>query len=164
MTTWPSTNDGLANIKERINRGDTVRAVTLPVTTGKDGIAAAVEAGGYDFVNTDAQHAACDEERLQAFCAAATDIGVPVKLRIKHTDHAYLIGNYLDLGPSGIEIPEVMEESTVDEALRRFYYPPVGPAELGRRYTRGLVPRRHAPRVRRLVERLRLALPADRVG
>ena len=117
---------GLANIKERINRGDTVRAVTLPVTTGKDGIAAAVEAGGYDFVNTDAQHAACDEERLQAFCAAATDIGVPVKLRIKHTDHAYLIGNYLDLGPSGIEIPEVMEESTVDEALRRFYYPPVG--------------------------------------
>ncbi len=116
----------LPNIKERIARGDAIRAVTLPVTAGRDAIEAALDGGGYDFVNTDAQHAACDEERLQAFCAHAADLGVPVQLRIKHTNHDYLVGNYLDLGPSGIEVPEVMETATVDEALSRFYYPPAG--------------------------------------
>ena len=122
---------GLPNIKERIHRGDTLAALSLPVTTSKDGIEAALSRGSYDFIATDAQHAACDEERLQAFCEAATELGFPVKLRIKHTDHAYLIGNYLDLGPSGIEVPEVMEEHTVDEALKRFYYPPVGRRSCG---------------------------------
>ena len=118
--------NALPNIKQRISRGDTLHGVSLPVTTDRDGIEAALAGGPYDYVATDAQHAACDEERLEAFCAAAAELGVPSKLRIKHTDHAYLIGNYLDLGPCGIEVPEVMETSTVDEALSRFYYPPVG--------------------------------------
>ena len=51
---------------------------------------------------------------------------MPVVLRIKHTRHTYLIGNLLDLGPVGIEVPQVELESTVDEAVANFHYPPDG--------------------------------------
>jgi len=52
-------------------------------------------------------------------------------LRIKHTRNAYLIGNYLDLGPSGVEVPQVETEATVDEAIASLYYPPVGERSWG---------------------------------
>ena len=47
-------------------------------------------------------------------------------MRIKHARDAYLIGNYLDLGLSGIEIPSAELNSTVDEALNALFYPPTG--------------------------------------
>ena len=31
----------------------------------------------------------------------AEDLGVPAQFRIKHTRHAYLIGNYVDFGAVG---------------------------------------------------------------
>jgi 2-keto-3-deoxy-L-rhamnonate aldolase RhmA len=63
---------------------------------------------------------------LVAFCQTVDKFNVPVHLRIKHTRHAYLIGNYLDLGPSGIEVPQVEQEATVNESVANFYYPPLG--------------------------------------
>ena len=71
----------------------------------------------------DAQHGPFNEAQLMAFCIMAQDLNLPVQIRIKHTQHAYLIGNYLDLGPSGIMVPEVENEAIVDEALNAFYYP-----------------------------------------
>ena len=62
----------------------------------------------------------------------AAEIGIPVQFRIKHTRHAYLIGNILDLGPMAIEVPLVEDEAIVDEALAAFYYPQVGKTQLGR--------------------------------
>ena len=56
----------------------------------------------------------------------ADALDIPVNFRIKHTRNAYLIGNYLDLGPSGIEVPQVELEMTVDEAVDAFYYPQQG--------------------------------------
>jgi 2-dehydro-3-deoxyglucarate aldolase/4-hydroxy-2-oxoheptanedioate aldolase len=63
----------------------------------------------------------------------AEECGVPVHFRIKHTRLAYLIGNYLDLGPSGVEVPQVETVETVEEAVRSFYYPPLGMRSVGGR-------------------------------
>ena len=101
----PINKAGLPNIKERIHRGETLSALSLPVTTGKEDIEAALSRGSYDFIATDAQHAACDEERLVAFCEAATELGFPVKLRIKHTDHAYLVGTTSTSAPAASRSP-----------------------------------------------------------
>ena len=43
----------------------------------------------------------------------------------------YLVGNVLDLGPAGIEVPQVEEEATVDEAVKYFYYPQQGKRSWG---------------------------------
>ena len=66
-----------------------------------------------------------------AFCAIAQDLSIPVRIRIKHTQHAYLIGTYLDLGPSGIMIPEVASEDIVDQGIASFYYPQRGKRSWG---------------------------------
>ena len=63
----------------------------------------------YAYVSVDSQHAPLNEESLVAFCSMANDMGIHVQLRIKNTRQTYLIGNYLDLGPSGVEVPEVIE-------------------------------------------------------
>jgi 2-dehydro-3-deoxyglucarate aldolase/4-hydroxy-2-oxoheptanedioate aldolase len=54
------------------------------------------------------------------------ELGLPVQMRIPHTQQTYLIGRYLDLGPAAILVPEVMAEATVDEAVAYSYYPQIG--------------------------------------
>ena len=62
---------------------------------------------------------------------------MPVWFRIKHTRFTFLVGNYLDLGPHAIEIPQVEQEATVDEAVANFYYPPRGARSWGGRARAG---------------------------
>ena len=47
-------------------------------------------------------------------------------MRIPHTRHTYLIGRYLDFGLAAILVPEVVEETTVAEAIAFTYYPQTG--------------------------------------
>jgi 2-keto-3-deoxy-L-rhamnonate aldolase RhmA len=117
---------GAYSLKRRIHAGETVYGISVPMTVDKGKLQATVERGGYDFVSVDSQHSPYNEDRLVSFCGMAGEIGVHVQFRIKHTRHSYLIGNYLDLGPTGIEVPQVEEESTVDESVAFFYYPQRG--------------------------------------
>ncbi len=114
------------NLKKRIRDGHHVYGASVSMAIDRDSLAERVEKGGYDFVAVDSQHAPYSEDRLVAFCNMADDLGIPVNFRIKHTRNAYLIGNYLDLGPSGIEVPQVELVETVDEAVDFFYYPQKG--------------------------------------
>lgn len=100
-----------------------------------------LDEGDYDFLWLDGQHGPLDENVLGSLCQAAEAQGIHIQFRIKHTRHTYLVGNYLDLGPSGVEIPQVETESTVDEALANFYYPPRGVRSWGGRMRVGLAER-----------------------
>ena len=77
-------------------------------------------------ITVDSQHAPFNEEKLVEFCRNAKELDMPVQFRIKHTRYTYMLGNLLDLGPAAIVVPQVETEGTVDEAIRAFYYPPVG--------------------------------------
>lgn len=115
-----------ANLKERIAKGEQVFGVSVSMMIDSNSLAERVESNGYDFVAVDSQHSAFSEDRLVAFCNMADELDIPVNFRIKHTRNAYLVGNYLDLGPSGIEVPQVELETTVNEAVDAFYYPQRG--------------------------------------
>ncbi len=114
------------NLKQRIRDGEHVYGASVSMMTPRDNLVKRVEDGGYDFVAVDSQHSAFSEAQLVAFCDMADELDIPVNFRIKHTRNAYLIGNYLDLGPSGIEVPQVELESTVNESVSAFYYPQQG--------------------------------------
>jgi len=116
----------MANLKERIRRGEDVLGVSVSMNVEKDRLAGIIESGPYDYVWVDAQHSPFNEERLFEFCGMANEMGVPAWVRLKHTRDAVLAGNYLDLGPSGIEVPQVETTATVDTALNAFYYPQTG--------------------------------------
>ena len=115
-----------ANLKQRIHNGELVYGANVSMAASADALVAKVEEDGYDFVAVDSQHSPYNEDRLVAFCNMANELGILVNFRIKHTRNAYLIGNYLDLGPSGIEVPQVELDETVNEAVAAFYYPQQG--------------------------------------
>ncbi len=114
------------DFKERMQNGDILIGVSAPPTTTKSQMEDILSKDDYAFINTDSQHSAFNEETLVQFCNHADELDIPVQFRIKHTFNTYLIGNILDLGPAGIEVPQVEEPETVDEALKYFYYPQVG--------------------------------------
>ena len=121
----------LTGLKKRIHAGERIVGVGLPLSTSKDRLEEILGQGPYDFVNVDSQHSALNEERLVEFCQMADEHDVHVQFRIKHTRHTYMIGNYLDLGPYGVEVPQTELESTVEEALESFYYSPEGGRSYG---------------------------------
>jgi 4-hydroxy-2-oxoheptanedioate aldolase len=84
-----------------------------------------------DMLYIDAQHGPCAEWDIVRICSAAEEVGVPVQMRIRHLRETYLIGHYLDLGLLGIKVPEVEDEAVVIEAIKAFYFPPVGKRSWG---------------------------------
>ncbi|MDP6041215.1 MAG: aldolase/citrate lyase family protein [Candidatus Latescibacteria bacterium] len=118
-------------LKQRIREGEIVHSVGVPMDIERGHLEDILGQHDCDYLNVDAQHGPFNEAQLVAFCAMAKDLDLPVQIRIKHTRHAYLIGNYLDLGPSGVMVPEVENEAVVDEALNAFYYPQVGKRSWG---------------------------------
>ena len=129
--------DSAIGLKKRYRDGDRLVGVGMPVNTGKDRFDQILSSDDYDFVSVDGQHSPLNEETLAAFCDMAAEADVFVNFRIKHTFLTYLVGNYLDLGPCGIEVPQVELASTVEEAVKYFYYPQDGYRSVGGRHRRG---------------------------
>lgn len=113
-------------LKQRIQRGDVVVALRVLLTIGRTELEEALAKGSYDLLYIDGQHTPFSEDQLIAFCATAEELKLPVQLRIPHTRHTYLIGRYLDFGPTSIMVPEVETIETVEEAVAYAYYPPMG--------------------------------------
>lgn len=125
-------------LRQRIQAGDVLVALRGTITWSKEQLADVWAKGKYDYIWIDGQHTAFSDEHLVAFCAAAEDLSLDVQLRIPHTRHAHLVGRYLDLGPSAVLVPEVMEEATVDDAITYAYYPQFGRRSWGGGARRGL--------------------------
>jgi 4-hydroxy-2-oxoheptanedioate aldolase len=119
------------SLKQRIHAGELVIGVSAPMTATRSQLEDILGKDDYGFVSIDSQHGPLNEERLVEFCAIAEALGIHTQLRIKHTRHTYLAGNYADLGPTGLEVPQVEEEATVVEAVENFYYPPLGKRSWG---------------------------------
>lgn len=124
-------------LKQKYRNGERIIGVSMAPNTPADRFDEIMDRDDYDFVSIDSQHTPLSEERVAAFCDMAAERDVFVQFRIKHTRNAYLIGNYLDLGPCGIEIPQTETEDTVDDALHYFYYPPAGGRSFGGAHRRG---------------------------
>ena len=118
-------------LKQKMRSGATVVGVVIPATVDRRGLQMIMDQGPYEFVSVDSQHSALSENGLVNLCGLAGEFGLPVLFRIKHTRNTYLIGNYLDLGPAGVEVPQVEMEGSVDEAIDYFYYPPAGKRSVG---------------------------------
>ena len=121
------------SLKQRLHRGDILIGVSVPMAIERSRLEHILGQDTYAFVTVDSQHSPYHEERLVAFCALAAEVGVPVQFRIKHTRHAYLIGNILDLGPLSIEVPLVEEPATVAGGSGGLLLSPGRETELGRR-------------------------------
>ena len=119
-------NQKAISLKDKINKGEICVGAVTSVDIGRDELKKIVETGEYDYLSIDSQHAPFNEEKIVEFCNMVSDLNTHVQFRIKHTRHSYLIGNMLDLGPQGIEVPQVELVETAEESVKNFYYPKVG--------------------------------------
>ena len=119
------------NLKQKIRQGEIVVALRPPITISADDLKRAADKGSYDLVYIDGQHTPFNDDQLVAICGAAESIGLPVQFRIPHTRLTFMIGRFLDLGLSGVLVPEVETTGPVDEAIDYAYYPPVGKRSWG---------------------------------
>ena len=113
-------------LKQRIRDGEVVVSMRIPLESSREDIERGLEGTDYDFIYVDGQHTAFSDEQLASFCAAADGLGLPVQFRIPHTRQTYLIGRFLDMGLSGILVPDVTETRSVHEAIEQAYYPQTG--------------------------------------
>ena len=113
------------SLKQRIHDGEIINGTEVLVSVDRAELESIAE-DGFDFIVIDSQHTALNEEKMVQLCLIAEELELDVRFRIPHTRHTYLIGRYLDLGPTYIVVPEVEEERVVDEALDNFYYPTQG--------------------------------------
>jgi 4-hydroxy-2-oxoheptanedioate aldolase len=113
------------DLKQRIHRRETISIAGGTVDMSDERLKALV-AAGHDLLFIDAQHQPVNEKELLSFCKKATEVGLPVVVRITHPDEAHLAGRYLDFGALGIIVPMVERPETVLRAIESFYYPPIG--------------------------------------
>ncbi|HEY3061797.1 MAG TPA: aldolase/citrate lyase family protein [Chloroflexota bacterium] len=137
-----------SNLRARIAAGDELVAVRGDIGWSKEQLAAVKGGGQCDLIWLDAQHSAYSDHLLVSFTGAAEELGIPVQLRIPHTRDAHKVGRFFDLGVSGALVPEVMESSTVQDALDFAYYGPLGRRSWGGANRLGLRSRT-APTARR---------------
>jgi 4-hydroxy-2-oxoheptanedioate aldolase len=116
----------LDNLRARIAAGDELVALRADIGWSKEQLASAMASGNYHFIWLDAQHSPYSDHLLVNFTASAEQLGIPVQLRVPHTRQAHMVGRFFDLGANGALIPEVMEASTVQDALDFAYYGPLG--------------------------------------
>jgi 2-keto-3-deoxy-L-rhamnonate aldolase RhmA len=125
-------------LKQRIQEGEVLVSLRLSVDTNRPQLETILSQGTYDFIYVDGQHTAFSDDQLVTLCATAEELGLPVQFRIPHTRHAYLIGRYLDLGLTGILVPQVETEADVEEAIAQCYYPQIGRRSWGGKARLGL--------------------------
>jgi hypothetical protein len=75
-----------------------------------------------DFLFMDGQHSPLNEDTVARICGFAHVLGLPMHLRIKHTQSTHLIGNMCDLGPAIVEVPQVETLETARDAVENFYF------------------------------------------
>ena len=114
------------SLKKRIQAGEAVKVARAPIDATRSQLEGIISQSRCDLFFVDCQHGPFNEIELVKLCDTAEELGVPVKVRIKHPRQAYLLGNYLDLGPLSLMVPLVEDEETAIEAINSFYFPPFG--------------------------------------
>ena len=122
----------LENLKDRIRQGKLTLGVSVPWDSTKEDIQRICsQYKDYNFISIDSQHNPLDESKIASISHDAATLGIPVHFRIKHTNYTWQIGNWLDLGPAMIEVPQTEKVSTAQEAIDYFYYSPAGKRSWG---------------------------------
>ncbi|MDG0870853.1 aldolase/citrate lyase family protein [Candidatus Lucifugimonas marina] len=122
---------GIETLKSRIQSGEIIVGASIRMWSTKPQVEQTLLIRDYDYLAVDAQHSPFNEQHLANICEIGNEFGIPVQLRIKHTQFTFTIGNMLDLGPSMIEVPQVETLDTVKDAFANFYYPQKGKRSWG---------------------------------
>jgi 2-keto-3-deoxy-L-rhamnonate aldolase RhmA len=120
-------------MKRKLAAGELVLCMNLRLARTVD-IAMVAQAGGYDSLYVDMQHAPYSVETTGTICAAALGIGITPLVRVPSHD-GHWMSRVLDAGAQGVIVPDVESRTQAEAVVRHCRFPP-----LGKRSVMGLGP------------------------
>lgn len=80
---------------------------------------------GFDFVILDLEHGPNSVQTTQGLIRAAEVVGLPAVVRVKE-DNLSVIGEVLDIGATGVQVPQVNDAATAKRIIRAAKFAPLG--------------------------------------
>ncbi len=134
------------DFRARLRSGDFLLGTWV---TMLDPVAAELLAGsGFDYLVADSEHSVLGTDDLMAVLIATRAAGVPVLARVGANEPVRIM-HALDVGASGVVIPQIRTVADVERAVAWCRYPPAG--------LRGIAPRRASDYGRHTAEYLSTA-------
>jgi 2-keto-3-deoxy-L-rhamnonate aldolase RhmA len=134
------------DLRARLASGDFLLGTWV---TMLDPVAAELLAGsGFDFLVADGEHGPLGTDHLLLTVMATRAAGVPVLARVGANEPVRIM-HALDVGASGVVVPQIRTVADAERAVAWCRYPPTG--------LRGIAPRRASEYGRRTSEYLRVA-------
>jgi 4-hydroxy-2-oxoheptanedioate aldolase len=110
-------------VKERLRNGETVIGVFIPMPSPD--IVELVALAGFDFALLDAEHGRISPGDAYPMVLAAEARDIPAFVRVGENDRQVVL-KYLDIGVSGVMIPQTNTPELVADALSGMRYAPAG--------------------------------------
>ena len=110
-------------VKERLRNGENVIGVFIPIPSPD--IVELVALAGFDFALLDAEHGRISPGDAYPMVLAAEARDIPAFVRVGENDRQVVL-KYLDIGVSGVMIPQTNTPELVSEALAGMRYAPEG--------------------------------------
>lgn len=126
------------DLRGRLARGEPLVGTWLSFLDA--GVAELLAGAGYDFLVVDMEHGVADAAHLQGLCIAARAGGAAVLARIGANEPIRIM-HALDVGASGVIVPQLRGVADAERAVAWCRYPPTGsrgaaarrPSDYGRR-------------------------------
>src|SRR5262245_55815235 len=110
-------------VKEKLRQGQPVFGVFVPMPSPD--IVEIVALAGFDFALLDAEHGRISPDDAYPLVLAAEARDLPAFVRIGENDRQVVL-KYLDLGVSGVMIPQTNTPELARQAIEAMRYPPGG--------------------------------------
>jgi 4-hydroxy-2-oxoheptanedioate aldolase len=110
-------------VKERLRAGGTAIGCFIPMPSPD--VVEIVALAGFDFALLDAEHGRISPDDAYAMILAAEARDVPALVRVGENDRQVIL-KYLDLGVSGVMIPQTNTPELAAEAVKSMRYAPLG--------------------------------------
>lgn len=110
-------------VKDKLRRGEVVFGAFIPMPSPD--IVEIIALAGFDFALLDAEHGRISPDDAYPMILAAEARDIPAFVRIGENDRQVIL-KYLDLGVSGVMIPQTNSPELVQEAIKSMRYAPAG--------------------------------------
>ena len=118
-------------LKQRIHAGEALHIGVLGIGMTPEEMAEARRGQDWDVAFVDLQHAPYTEPDMLACCRVGDEMDLPILFRVEHPRATWKIGRALDFGATCVLVPLCEDPDLVAEAVRSFYYPPLGERSFG---------------------------------
>ena len=111
------------SVKQKLRNGEVVMGIFNPMPSPD--VVEILALAGFDFILLDAEHGRITPDDAYPMVLAAEARDVPIFIRVGENDRQVIL-KYLDLGVSGVMIPQTSTPELVAEAVAAMRYAPSG--------------------------------------